>query len=61
MGALLVSGGEWFLGVSEEQAPAAATACFLGASIYGVYLAVCGMRLKALSKGGSEQLDDEEM
>ena len=61
MGALLTHGGEWFLGVSAEQAPPAAAACYLGAGIYGLYLLVCGMRLKKLgSKASSEHLDDEE-
>lgn len=61
MGALLKSHGEWFLGVSEKQAGPASTACFLGAAIYGVYLVVCGLRLKKLVKTSPEKLDEEEL
>ena len=39
------AGGEWYLGVSEEDAPAAASACLVAAVIYMIYLAYCGMKL----------------
>jgi hypothetical protein len=42
---VLSAGGEWFLGVSKEDAPAAASACLVAAGIYGLYLAYCGLKL----------------
>ncbi|KAL1527812.1 hypothetical protein AB1Y20_009195 [Prymnesium parvum] len=61
MGTLLKMHGEWFLGLTAEQAVPASTACYLGAMIYGVYLLVCGLRLKKLLKKNLEKLDEEEM
>lgn len=62
MGTLLTSGGEWYLGVTEEGAPAAASACYLGACIYGVYLLFCGLKLKKSMavKDSAQPLDEEE-
>lgn len=42
---VLSNGGEWFLGVGPEDAPAAASACLVAAGIYGLYLVYCGMKL----------------
>ena len=42
-------------------APAAASACYLGACIYGLYLLSCGLRLKKfLKKDQREELMDAD-
>ena len=59
---ILVSGGEWFLGVPEESAPAAAPACLVAAGIYGSYLVFCMLRMaKSGASGARQKLDEEEM
>lgn len=56
MGYLLSSGNHWFLGVSKEGAEAAATACYLAAGIYLVYLVFCGMKVMQWNaKGGDSE------
>lgn len=58
---VLTSGGEWFLGVSEEQAPAAATACLVAAGIYGAYLIFCVLRMgKSAATGERQKLHDDD-
>lgn len=57
---ILTSGGEWFLGVSEEDAPAAASACLVAAGIYGVYLLYCGSKLGKATAEGSKKSDDDD-
>ena len=60
--AVLKSGGEWYLGVSAEDAPAAANATLTAAGVYVLFLAYCGMKLK--SGGGSEKTeaaDDDDV
>ena len=58
---ILTSGGEWYLGVSEEDAPAAASACLVAAGIYLVYLIYCGLKLgKSSASGGKEKVQDME-
>ena len=62
IGLILSMGGEWYLGVPEENASSAATACFAAAFFYLLYLIGCGMRVqKELNrKGDAELLEDEE-
>ena len=58
---ILKSGGEWYLGVSEEDTPAAASACLVAAGIYLLYLMYCGSKLmKASATGGKEKVQDME-
>jgi hypothetical protein len=54
---ILNSGGEWYLGVSKEDAPAAAHACLIAAGVYGLYLVYCGLKL---GKAPKAVKDDEE-
>ena len=54
---ILNSGGEWYLGVSKEDAPAAASACLIAAGVYGLYLVYCGLKL---GKAPKAVKDDEE-
>ena len=57
MGVVLSMGGEWYLGVSEEHAGAASSACYIAACIYGVYLVTCGLRIsKAHAKRNEREL-----
>ena len=60
MYAILTSGGEWYLGVSEEDAASASSACLVAAVIYGVYLVWCGMKLTSASASpkGKQSEDD---
>ena len=63
IGLILSMGGEWYLGVPEENASSAATACFAAAFFYLLYLIGCGMRVQKelnRSKGDAELLEDEE-
>ena len=63
MGIVLSLGGEWYLGVSKENAAASASACFAAAFLYLLYLVGCGLRvMKALNvgKGDAELLEDGE-
>ena len=55
---ILSSGGEWYLGVGKEDAPAAASACLVAAGVYAIYLVYCGLKLGKASKG--EKPSDEE-
>lgn len=55
---VLNSGGEWYLGVSKEDAPAAASACLLAAGIYGMYLVYCGLKLGKASAPPKDDDDD---
>ena len=58
---ILTSGGEWFLGVPEEDAPAAANACLVAALIYFLYLVYCGLKIgKTSAPTGSKPLDEED-
>ena len=58
MGLVLQMGGEWYLGVSEEDAASSAMACYLAGIVYILYLFGCGMRInKASAK--QEALIDE--
>ena len=57
---ILQSGGEWFLGVSEDDAPAAAQACLVAAGIYLTYLIYCGLKLGKASAGDEKKADDDE-
>ena len=57
---ILKSGGEWYLGVSKEEAPAAASACLVASVIYAVYLFYCGLKLKAADAGPKAKVADEE-
>ena len=59
---ILQSGGEWYLGVSEEDAPAAASACLVAAGIYLLYLIYCGLKLgkTSASSSGKERLTDDD-
>ena len=59
---ILQSGGEWYLGVSEEDAPAAASACLVAAGIYLLYLIYCGLKLgkTSASSSGKEKLTDDD-
>ena len=58
---ILTSGGEWYLGVSEEDAPAAASACLVAAGIYLVYLIYCGLKIgKASAPSSAAKLQEEE-
>ena len=59
MGVILSSGGQWYLGVGDEDAAAAAGACYVAAAIYGGYVLCCGYRMTKLSAGAPKQLDDE--
>lgn len=57
---ILTSGGEWFLGVSKEDAPAAASACLVASGVYGLYLVFCGLKLMKPPVDNSKKLHDEE-
>jgi hypothetical protein len=57
---VLSFGGEWYLGVSPEEAPAAASACLVAAGIYAVYLLYCGLKLKSLDSGPKGKVADED-
>ena len=58
---ILSRGGEWYLGVSEEDAPSAASACMIAAVIYAVYLFWCMSKLsKASVEGPTKVSDDDE-
>ena len=58
---ILKSGGEWYLGVSEHDADAAASACLVAALIYLIYLIYCGTKLsKATATAGREKLQDDD-
>jgi hypothetical protein len=59
MAIILSSGGQWYLGVSDEGAAAAATSCWIAAGIYGGYLTLCGWRVCNASKKARTQLPDE--
>ena len=50
MGYVLQSGKNWFLGVSDEGAKAAATACYIAAALYLGYVLMCGRRIMAANK-----------
>lgn len=56
-------GGEWYLGVSEEDAPAAASACLVAAIIYAIYLVYCGLKLSKASaeSEGAKKLEDDDV
>lgn len=56
---VLTSGGEWYLGVSHEDAPAAASACMVAAGIYGLYLIYCGMKLMKPAPTSTKIKEDE--
>jgi len=56
MGYLLSSGNNWFMGVSDEGAASAATACFISAGIYVLYLLFCGMKVMAWNKESESQM-----
>ena len=58
---ILSSGGEWYLGVSPEDAPAAANGCLVAAGIYLVYLIYCGLKLGKTSAASKEKLADDDM
>ena len=60
MYAVLTNGGEWYLGISEHEAPAAASACLVAAAVYGVYLIYCGSKLSALVAAPKAKVGDEE-
>jgi hypothetical protein len=53
------SGGEWYLGVSAEEAPAAASACLIAAGIYVVYLLYCGLKLTKATVQKDKIADDD--
>ena len=57
---ILTSGGEWFLGVSKEDAPTAASACLVAAGIYLVYLVYCGLKIGKQGAPGKEKRADDE-
>lgn len=57
---ILQSGGEWYLGVSAEDAPAAASACLVAAGIYFIYLVYCGLKLTKASAGGQQKLSNDD-
>ena len=60
MGGVLSNGGQWYLGVADDQREGAATACYLAALIYGLYLVLCGLRIYWASKRvKTGQLHDE--
>ena len=60
---VLSSGGEWFLGVGEEDAPAAASACLIAAGIYLAYFVFCmGRMMKGnASPTKRERLVDDDV
>ena len=58
MAIVLSMGGEWYLGVTEEEKSSAAMACWMGAAIYGLYLFFCMSRLK--SANARQKLKEEE-
>ena len=60
MWAILSNGGEWYLGVSEEDAPTAASACLVAAGIYAVYLFYCGSKIGRLSAEGPAKVADDD-
>ncbi|KAL1498444.1 hypothetical protein AB1Y20_013769 [Prymnesium parvum] len=49
-GLVLQAGGNWYLGVSEENAKGAAQGCFVGAGIYAAYIVLCGYRVCKLAR-----------
>ena len=57
---ILTNGGEWYLGVTEKEAPAAASACLIAAGIYLVYLLYCGMKLTKSSAMPKEKVADDD-
>ena len=57
---ILTSGGEWFLGVSKENAPAAASACLIASGVYGLYLVFCGMKLMKPAEDDSKKSQDDD-
>ena len=59
MGVILSSGGEWYLGVAEEDASAAAASCYVAAGIYAFYVCCCGARMMKLNTVSKTQLADE--
>merc|ERR1712046_490939 len=50
MGVVLGNGGNWYLGVPDDGAAAAASACFVAAAIYGFYVLCCGFLMTKLGK-----------
>jgi len=59
MGIVLNSGGQWYMGVADEDAAAAAASCYIAAVVYGLYVALCGCRIMKANARGKMQLDDE--
>ena len=57
---ILSSGGEWYLGVSPEEAPAAANACLVAAGIYAIYLVYCGLKLGKSSAPADTKGDGDD-
>ena len=57
---ILQSGGEWYLGVSKEEAPAAANACLVASAIYAIYLVYCGLKLKAADSAPKTKVGDDD-
>ena len=53
---ILVSGGEWYLGVSAEEALAAANACLVASAIYAIYLIYCELKLGKTSASSDEKM-----
>lgn len=56
---ILQSGGEWYLGVGPDEAPAAANACLIAAIIYVIYLVYCGLKLGKASVHKEKVPDDD--
>lgn len=58
---VLSNGGQWYLGVSDADAGAAADACLVAAGIYLIYLTWCGWKLTKNSPTASKKLSDEDV
>jgi len=44
-GAVLQSGGNWYLNVDDKNAAAAASGCYAAAGIYAAYVVLCSYRV----------------
>lgn len=54
-GIILQSGGNWYLGIDDENSGAAATGCFIAALFYAGYVALCGLRVRRMIAAQKQQ------
>jgi len=58
-GYILQHGGNWYMNISNEAAPSAATGCYIAAAIYAGYLFFCGYRVLRLATTAKKPLANE--